>query len=92
MKPTEVYQSNKQQFYDELFELLRIPSITKNSEDVKVAAEWLKNKLEQNADYVEIIQTKGNPVVFAEWKPQIQQKNTPTLLLYGHYDVQPLNL
>ncbi len=89
MKPTEVYQSNKQQFYDELFELLRIPSITKNSEDVKVAAEWLKNKLEQNADYVEVIQTKGNPVVLAEWKPQIQQKDTPTLLLYGHYDVQP---
>ncbi|MBY8999464.1 MAG: M20/M25/M40 family metallo-hydrolase [Candidatus Heimdallarchaeota archaeon] len=89
MKPIEVFRANKQNFYDELFELLRIASITKNNEDVEVAAEWLKKTLEQTADYVEIIQTKGNPVVLAEWKPQIHQKDTPTLLFYGHYDVQP---
>ncbi len=89
MNPLKIFQENKKQFYEELFDLLRIPSITKNNEDVAAVAEWLKAVLQQNANYVEIIQTEGNPVVLAEWKPQIEKKDTPTILFYGHYDVQP---
>ena len=89
MKPIEIFQDNKEYFFEELFNLLRIPSITKNSTDVKAAAEWLKKLLERTADYVEIIPTEGNPVVLAEWKPQLQTENKPSILFYGHYDVQP---
>ncbi len=89
MNPIEIFQESKDYFIEELFDLLRIPSITKNSTDVKAAAEWLKNLLQKTADYVEVIPTEGNPVVLAEWKPQIQVENSPTILVYGHYDVQP---
>ena len=89
MKPLEIFQLYKQNFFEELFDLLRIPSITKDSRAVAAAAEWLKDVLQQNADYVEIIQTEGNPVVLAEWKPQLKKETSPTILLYGHYDVQP---
>jgi acetylornithine deacetylase/succinyl-diaminopimelate desuccinylase-like protein len=81
---------NKQRFVDELFELLRIPSISADpaySNDVlkcaEVCAEFLKNA---GADNVEICQTKGYPIVFGE---KLIDENLPTVLVYGHYDVQP---
>ncbi len=81
---------NKQRFVDELFELLRIPSISADpayKDDVlkcaDVVAENLKNA---GADNVEVCQTKGYPIVFGE---KILNKDLPTVLVYGHYDVQP---
>ena len=88
--------SNKNRFLDELFELLRIPSIsakTENKNDMYSAANYLKQSLQKaGADVVSIIETAGNPVVYAE---KIIDKSKPTVLVYGHYDVmpvEPLNL
>lgn len=81
---------NKLRFVDELFELLRIASISADpaykSEVLLCAdkvAEHLKNA---GADNVEVCQTKGYPIVFGE---KIIDKSLPTVLVYGHYDVQP---
>jgi acetylornithine deacetylase/succinyl-diaminopimelate desuccinylase-like protein len=83
-------QDNKQRFLDELLEFLRIPSISadnKYKEDVLRAATWLSNELKRiGMDGVEIIPTEGHPVVFGEKKVS---DDVPTILVYGHYDVQP---
>ena len=82
--------SNKQRFLDELFDLIRIPSISADSkykEDVRKAAEFLKVKiLEAGADRVEVYETAGHPIVFGE---KMVDASLPTVLVYGHYDVQP---
>jgi len=82
--------SNKQRFIDELMEFLRIPSVSADSKykkDVVRAAEWVKKSLlDAGADKVEIIPTKMHPIVFGE---RIIDKKLPTILVYGHYDVQP---
>lgn len=87
----EYIEQNKQRFLDELFELLRIPSISAdsaNAADMKNAAEFVKNKLiSAGADKVEICQTAGHPIVYGE---KIIDSNLPTVLVYGHYDVQPV--
>ncbi|MEO6166124.1 MAG: M20/M25/M40 family metallo-hydrolase, partial [Chitinophagales bacterium] len=81
---------HKQRFLDELFEVLRIPSVSadpKFSNDVFEAAEYMKKKLtEAGADQVELIPTGGFPVVYGE---KIIDPKLPTVLVYGHYDVQP---
>lgn len=86
----EYIESNKQRFLDELFELLRIPSVSADSrhkQDVRKAAEYIQTKLkETGADLVEIKETKGHPIVYGE---KIINKSGPTVLVYGHYDVQP---
>jgi acetylornithine deacetylase/succinyl-diaminopimelate desuccinylase-like protein len=83
-------EENKQKFLDELFELLRIPSVSadrKFAGDVRKAAEYLKQKFEENGvDKAEICETAGHPIVYAE---KIIDENLPTVLVYGHYDVQP---
>lgn len=83
-------QSNKERFLNELFELLRIPSISADSKyrnDVKRAAEYVKSALEKaGADKAEICPTKGHPIVYAE---KIIDPKLKTVLVYGHYDVQP---
>lgn len=83
-------ESNQQRFLDELFELLRIPSVSADSRlkgDVRKAAEFLVNKFkEAGVDTVELCETKGHPIVFAE---KIVNPSLPTVLVYGHYDVQP---
>ncbi|WNB18118.1 dipeptidase [Marivirga arenosa] len=83
-------QQNKQRFLDELFELLRIPSVSadpKFKADVKKAAEFMKAKFEEaGAENVEVCETKGHPIVYAD---KIIDPNLPTVLVYGHYDVQP---
>lgn len=82
--------SNKQRFIDELFQWLRIPSVSADSrhkEDVRKAAEFLKEQFTTaGVDSVKLYETKGHPVVFAE--KNIDAK-LPTVLVYGHYDVQP---
>ena len=71
----------------ELEELLRIPSISSDpahEPDIREAAEWLARKLSWASGRV--AETDGHPVVLAEW---IEQPGAPTILVYGHYDVQP---
>lgn len=83
-------EENKQRFLDELFELLRIPSVSADSkykQDVLRAAEFIKARLlEAGADKAEVCPTEGHPVVYAE---KIIGPGHPTVLVYGHYDVQP---
>lgn len=91
MKSAKDYiEKNKQRFLDELFELLKIPSISADSaykKDVLKTAEAVKVQLEKaGCDLVEICETPGYPIVYGE---KIIDKNLPTILVYGHYDVQP---
>jgi acetylornithine deacetylase/succinyl-diaminopimelate desuccinylase-like protein len=81
---------HKERFLEELLELLRLPSISASPEhiaDCQKCAEVVAQRLhEAGADLVEICPTKGNPIVYAE--KNIDPK-LPTILIYGHYDVQP---
>lgn len=86
----QYFDQNKQKFLDELFELLRIPSISADPayhNDIVEAANYIKNKLiTAGADKVELCETAGNPIVYGE---KIIDPSLPTVLVYGHYDVQP---
>lgn len=86
----EYIDSNLERFQEELFEWLRIPSVSADSrhkQDVRKAAEFLKAKfLEIGVDNVELCETGGHPIVFAEKRVD---PSAPTILVYGHYDVQP---
>jgi acetylornithine deacetylase/succinyl-diaminopimelate desuccinylase-like protein len=86
----EYIASNQDRFLVELFEWLRIPSISADSRhkaDVRKAAEFLKEKLAAaGIDKVEICETSGHPIVYGE---KIKSPSLPTVLVYGHYDVQP---
>lgn len=83
-------EANKQRFLDELFDLLRIPSVSadvKFAGDVLRTAEFVKAKLiAAGAENVVLEQTKGYPVVYGD---KIIDPALPTVLVYGHYDVQP---
>jgi len=83
-------ESNKEKFLNELVELLKIPSVSTDKsykDDVWKAAEFLKNKLsEAGADNTEVCKTGGYPIVYGE---KIINPELPTVLVYGHYDVQP---
>ena len=83
-------EKNKDRFLEELLELLRIPSIsakTENKEDmIKCAAAVKQRLLDAGADKAEVYPTEGHPVVFGE---KIIDPSKPTVLVYGHYDVQP---
>jgi acetylornithine deacetylase/succinyl-diaminopimelate desuccinylase-like protein len=86
----EYIASNKDRFLSELFDWLRIPSVSADSRhknDVRKAAEFLLDKLQKaGVDKAEICETKGHPIVYAE---KIVNSSLPTVLVYGHYDVQP---
>ena len=91
MEKTQSFiNTNKQRFLSELFDLLRIPSVsadTKFKGDVLKAAEFLADKLKiAGMNNVELMATDGNPIVFGE---KIIDSKLPTVLVYGHYDVQP---
>ena len=83
-------EKNRERFLEELFELLRIPSVSAQSihkGDMVRAAEWLREALlKSGADRAEVMPTEGNPVVFAE---KVVDAALPTVLVYGHYDVMP---
>lgn len=91
MKEIKKYvDDNQKRFIDELLELLSIPSVSADpayKNDVAKTAEWVKGSLlKAGADVVEVMPTKGHPVVYGE---KIVDKKLPTVLVYGHYDVQP---
>lgn len=81
---------NKQRFVDELFDILRIPSISADpayKNDVLKCADVVADYLKKaGADNVEVCQTSGYPIVYGD---KMIDKNLPTVLVYGHYDVQP---
>lgn len=83
-------EENKKRFIEELIDLLKIPSIsadTSYKEQVLETAEAVRKSLEKvGAENTEICPTKGYPVVYGE---KIIDENKPTVLVYGHYDVQP---
>ena len=83
---------NREQMLGELFEWLRIPSISslaEHKDDMYKAAEWAKNALiKAGAENVNVHSTEGHPVVFGE---KITDPDKPTVLIYGHYDVQPVD-
>ena len=85
---------HKDRFINELIELLKIPSISNDpnyKQDVLNCADALMAKSMENAgaDNIEICETQGYPIVYGE---KIIDPNLPTVLVYGHYDVQPLIL
>lgn len=82
--------THRERFLEELFDLLRIPSISADSRfagDVRRAAEFIREKLiEAGCDSAQIEETPGHPIVYGE---KIVDPKLPTVLVYGHYDVQP---
>ena len=86
----EYINKNKNRFLNELFEFIKIPSVSadiKFKDDVLKAANFLENNLIKiGADNVQIFPTDGHPIVYAE---KIIDLSLPTVLIYGHYDVQP---
>jgi acetylornithine deacetylase/succinyl-diaminopimelate desuccinylase-like protein len=86
----EYQEKNKDRFLDELLELLRIPSVSANSDhkaDMRKCAEKVQQRLlEAGADTAKVLETTGHPAVYAE---KIVDPSKPTVLVYGHYDVQP---
>jgi len=86
----EYSENNKDRFLSELLELLRIPSVsakTEHKDDMLTCAQAVQKRLlEAGADKAEVYPTEGHPVVYAE---KIIHPSLPTVLVYGHYDVQP---
>ena len=82
--------NNKERFLNELLDLLRIPSVSADSkfkEDVRKAADFIQEKLiSAGADRAEVCETAGHPIVYGE---RMVDASAPTVLVYGHYDVQP---
>ncbi|SUE34723.1 dipeptidase [Rikenella microfusus] len=89
---TAYLERNRERFLTELFEYLRIPSISSESAhkpDMARCAEWLREALlKAGADRAEIFPTGGNPIVYGE---KVVAAGAPTVLVYGHYDVMPVD-
>ncbi len=89
-KISNYIETNRNRFIEELFGLIRIPSVSAaeaNKADMVRAAEYIRDMLLGNgADRAEVYHTKGHPIVYGE---KIIGKSLPTILVYGHYDVQP---
>src|SRR6187200_767449 len=83
-------EKNKERFLNEMLELLRIPSVsakTEHKNDMRTCAELVKKRLlDAGSDKAEVMETAGHPVVYGE---KIVDAAKPTVLVYGHYDVQP---
>jgi acetylornithine deacetylase/succinyl-diaminopimelate desuccinylase-like protein len=85
----DFFATNRARIRDELFEFLRIPSVSARSEhnvDTQRAAEWVSAAMKQIGLTAKIHPTPGHPIVVGEWRGA---PGKPTLLVYGHYDVQP---
>jgi acetylornithine deacetylase/succinyl-diaminopimelate desuccinylase-like protein len=84
------YEANRERFLEELKTWLRIPSVStlpEHKDDIRRAAEFARGKLsDAGLEKVELIEGEGNPLVYGEW---LGAHGKPTLLFYGHYDVQP---
>jgi acetylornithine deacetylase/succinyl-diaminopimelate desuccinylase-like protein len=85
-------KNNKDNYINELKEFLKIPSIStlpENKEDIVKCAQFVAGKLKQaGMSRVEIFKTEGHPIVYGEW---LGAPGKPTVLVYGHYDVQPVD-
>lgn len=85
-------EKNRDRYLKQMIEFLSIPSISSDSThkaDVRRAAEWLANDLKNGGlRHVQILETAGHPVVYADY---LTDENKPTVLCYGHYDVQPVD-
>lgn len=86
------FTQQRETHLEELNEFLRIPSISALSEhkdDMQHAAEWLVNSLTKaGLENVSVDETDGHPVVYGDW---LHAEGKPTILVYGHYDVQPVD-
>lgn len=85
-------ESNKQRYLTELKEFLAIPSVSSQSNhngDIQLCAQWVADHMSSiGMQNVKIMPTPGHPVVYSEW---LGAKDAPTVLFYGHYDVQPVD-
>lgn len=85
-----IHPDDKQRFIDELLEFLKIQTISadpKYGEEIKRGADWVQSALKKvGCSISEVHQTKGHPIIYGEY---IIDENLPTVLVYGHYDVQP---
>ncbi|BAQ09823.1 acetylornithine [Bacillus sp. OxB-1] len=86
------FNENRDAHLEQLKEFLRIPSISslsEHKEDMRKAAEWLVGSFKQaGLENVSIDETEGHPVVYGDW---LHAEGKPTILVYGHYDVQPVD-
>ncbi len=84
--------ANRNRYVDELKQYLAIPSISAlpdHTDDVKKCAQWTAEELKRvGLENVRLIETPGNPVVYSDW---LHAQGAPTILFYGHYDVQPVD-
>lgn len=84
--------SNQDRYLKELRDLIAIPSISTNPEnkkDIQRCADWIANHLRSiGMEHTQIFPTAGHPIVYADW---MHAPGQPTILLYGHYDVQPVD-
>lgn len=91
-KLDQYFTENRERHLDELKDFLKIPSISALSEhqsDMQTAAEWLAGSFEKaGLEHVAIKETSGQPVVYGDW---LHAEGQPTILIYGHYDVQPVD-
>jgi Peptidase family M20/M25/M40. len=85
-------RENRERHLHQLSEFLRIPSISalpEHKNDIRRAAKWLSNEMKTiGLEHVEIMETDGNPIVYGDW---LHTEGKPTVLIYGHYDVQPVD-
>ena len=92
MDSKQYIETNKDRFLEELFELIRIPSISSQSEHkedmIRCANKWKEFILAAGADKAEVMPTEGNPIVYGE---KIIDPALKTVLVYGHYDVMPVD-
>ena len=88
--PIDDARSQRSRWVAELCDFIRFPSVggqPKHAKDVRACAAWLADHLRRiGLQHVQVVQTAGHPVVYADW---LQASGRPTLLVYGHYDVQP---
>lgn len=88
----QYFKDHREEHLEELKAFLRIPSISSLSEhkdDIRKGAEWLKEAmLKAGLENAEVFETEGHPVVYADW---LHAEGKPTVLVYGHYDVQPVD-
>lgn len=91
-KVIDFINTNRDRYVHELTEYLAIPSISalpQHKADVRKAAEWTRDELSRvGLENVRLEETPGHPVVYGEW---LQAEGAPTILFYGHYDVQPVD-
>jgi len=90
MSELEAYLStHRDRHLDELFDLLRIPSVSTDPayrDDVARGAAFMKERMQEAGLSVEVVATSGHPIVYGTW---LNAPGAPTVLIYGHYDVQP---